>query len=102
MNLFSHSEINTGRQAAVDMAKFLAIIFMVIIHTIEGGDGNVDSGAGYFFDSVTGAMFAAPVFMATMGIGITYSRHADAGTMLRRGCKLLLAAYLLNSVSLVW
>ena len=45
MSLFSHSEINTGRQAAVDMAKFFAIVFMVIIHTIEGGDGNVDSGA---------------------------------------------------------
>ena len=108
MSLFSHSEINTGRQAAVDMAKFFAIVFMVIIHTIEGGDGNVDSGAGYFFDRVTGGLFAAPVFMAAMGIGIAYSRHADAGTMLRRGGKLLLAGYLLNAVralpvlALVW
>lgn len=90
------------------MAKFFAIVFMVIIHTIEGGDGNVDSGAGYFLDRVTGGIFAAPVFMAAMGTGITYSRHADAGTMLRRGCMLLLAGYLLNAVralpvlALVW
>ena len=46
---------------------------MVIIHTIEGGDGNVDSGAGYFFDRVTGGLFAAPVFMAAMGIGMGIS-----------------------------
>lgn len=108
MSLFSYSEINTGRQAAVDMAKFFAIVFMVVIHTIEGGDGNVDSGAGFFIDRIPGGLFAAPVFMAAMGIGITYSRHADAGTMLRRGGKLLLAGYLLNAVralpvlALVW
>lgn len=108
MTLFSNSEVNTGRQAAVDMAKFLAIVFMVVIHTIEGGDGNVDSGAGFFLDRVTGGLFAAPVFMAAMGIGITYSRRTDAGTMLRRGCKLLIAGYLLNAVralpvlALVW
>lgn len=108
MPLFSHSEINTGRQPSVDMAKFLAIVFMVVIHTIEGGSGCVDSGAGYFLDRFTGGLFAAPVFMVAMGIGITYSRHADAGTMLRRGGKLLLAGYLLNAaralpvLALVW
>ena len=62
MNLFSHSEINTGRQAAVDMAKLFAIVFMVIIHTIEGGKGNVDGGAGFFFDRVTGGLFACLFF----------------------------------------
>ena len=34
MNLFSHSEINTGRQAAVDMAKFFALWLLVGIGVI--------------------------------------------------------------------
>lgn len=96
MALFSNSEINTGRQMAVDMAKFFSIFFMVIIHTLEGGEGNMDQGVGFFFDSVAGAEFAAPVFMAAMGLGLTFSRRTDAATMLSRGLKLFIAGYLLN------
>ena len=50
--LFSDSEINTGRQIGVDMAKMFAIFFMVIIHTFEGGDADMETGLGYFFDSI--------------------------------------------------
>lgn len=96
--LFSGTEVNTGRQTAIDLAKFFSIFFMVIIHTMECGNCNFDSGIGYFFDSVAGAQFAAPVFMAAMGIGLTFSRHSDSATMLRRGLKLFVAGYLLNIV----
>ncbi len=96
MRLFSQQEINTGRQYAVDMAKMFAIFFMVIIHTFENGEAEMDSGIGYFFDSIVGAQFGAPVFMVCMGIGLAYSRNSDSKTMAHRGLLLLLAGYLLN------
>lgn len=99
--IFSNAEINTGRQTAVDLAKFFSIFFMVIIHTMECAETDVDNGTGYFFDSVAGAQLGAPVFMAAMGIGLTFSRHSDAITMLRRGLKLFIAGYLLNIIRAV-
>lgn len=94
--LFSDKEVNTGRQMQVDMAKMFAIFFMVIIHTFEGGDADMETGLGYFFDSIAGAQFGAPVFMIGMGIGITFSHKSDAATMAKRGWMLFLAGYLLN------
>jgi len=93
---FSQHEVNTGRQYAVDMAKMFAIFFMVIIHTFECGEADTATGLGYFFDSIAGAEFAAPVFMFCMGIGLTFSRNNSAPTMARRGLLLVLAGYLLN------
>lgn len=93
---FSQQEVNTGRQYAVDMAKMFAIFFMVIIHTFECGEAEMDSGIGYFFDSIVGAQFGAPVFMVCMGIGLTFSRRSDAPHMAYRGLLLILAGYLLN------
>ena len=65
--LFFDKEVNTGRQMQVDMAKMFAIFFMVIIHTFEGGDADMETGLGYFFDSIAGAQFGAPVFMIVSG-----------------------------------
>ena len=96
--LFSDKEINTGRQIGVDMAKMFAIFFMVIIHTFEGGDADMETGLGYFFDSIAGAQFGAPVFMLCMGIGLTFSRKNDAATMMRRGVMLFVAGYVLNII----
>lgn len=94
----SREEINTGRQMSVDLAKVFSIVFMVAIHTLEAGDADMESGVAYVLDSVLAAQFGAPVFMACMGIGITYSRHADAATMFQRGWKLFLGGYVLNIV----
>ena len=47
--LFSQSERNTGRQYAVDMVKMIAIFIMAIIHTLEHGEADLNSGLGYFF-----------------------------------------------------
>lgn len=47
--LFSQNECNTGRQYAVDMVNMIAIFIMVIIHTLEHGEADLNSGLGYFF-----------------------------------------------------
>ncbi len=96
--LMGREEINTGRQMSVDLAKVFSIVFMVAIHTLEGGDADMERGIAYVVDSVLGAQFGAPVFMVCMGIGMTYSRRADAATMLQRGWRLFVAGYLLNVV----
>lgn len=52
------------------------------------GMADLDSGLGYFFDSIAGSQFGAPVFMLCMGIGITYSRKNDAATIVKRDLKI--------------
>ena len=56
--LFSQNECNTGRQYAVDMVNMIAIFIMVIIHTLEHGEADLNSGL-VFFDSLiaTGGWF---------------------------------------------
>ena len=98
MPLFEKTDCNTGRQACVDVAKVAAIVFMVAIHCMMYGGAELSSGVGLLFDCVFGGAMAAPVFMACMGIGVAYSRKNDAATLLRRGFRMLVAAYIFNAV----
>lgn len=98
MKLFSQDDCNTGRQTGVDVAKVLAIVFMVAVHTMMYGGGDLEQGLGLLFDCVFGGPLAAPVFMACMGVGVAYGRHADAATLARRGLRMLVASYVFNAV----
>lgn len=100
MTLFSKEEINTTRQWSFDAAKFVAILFMVLVHTFiyVYGEENMNYGFQYRLNNIYGGVFAAPVFMFCMGVGVAYSRRSDSKTMFIRGVKLLLVGYLLNMV----
>lgn len=88
---------NKGRQLEIDIAKGIAIICMVLVHTEE-----------YFYDgSITvvnqiieflGSPFAAPVFMIALGVGVVYSRNNKAEDLAGRGIALLAMSYLYNLV----
>ena len=89
--------LNSGRQMEIDLARGLAVLFMIIIHFQEYFlmESYWETGwalTGDFFGSVP----AAPVFMFLLGVGIVYSRHQEAGYLARRGGLLLGGAYLLN------
>ena len=91
--------INTGRQGELDVAKALAIPYMVIVHVYEEMSV-VDYGARP--DSLLrgvieflGGPLAAPVFMFAMGVGMVYTRHRNPRAFALRGLRLLLAGYLL-------
>ncbi len=89
--------INSGRQMEIDLARGLAVFFMIIIHFQEYFlqlDYQETSWAmvGDFFGTVP----AAPVFMFLMGVGFVYSRRNDPRSFARRGLVLLAGAYLLN------
>ena len=99
-----YERINTGRQGELDVAKALAIPYMVIVHVYEEMSV-VDYGVRP--DSLLrgvieflGGPLAAPVFMFAMGVGMVYTRHRNPRAFALRGLRLLLAGYLLNLV--VW
>lgn len=98
---FADEPVNLGRQRELDIAKGLAIIFMVLCHGFEimceFFDPEISSDAAYFIlDVVLGGSFAAPVFLFCMGIGFAYSRRSGAKDMLRRAGKTACLALLLE------
>lgn len=98
-NLFSDEKVNTGRQIELDIAKGLAIVFMIFLHTlmvVQGYNNGVSSTYTYLIGNVLGRPFAAVVFMFCMGVGVVYSRHSQWDTMIKRGIKLFLLGVLVN------
>ena len=97
--LFGQDEVNTGRQVNLDLAKDIAIVFMILSHMLEYSQTGVAKGLPYAITFIGAHPFGAPVFMLCMGIGVTYSRHRnDPAALCRRGVRLFLAAYALHLV----
>ena len=86
-----------ARIRAFDLARGLAIVFMVMIHVL-GHYGNDASWASPLGQVVIflGGPTAAPVFMFLMGASLAFSRRASASGIARRGLWLLFLAYTLN------
>lgn len=81
----------------MDLARGLAIFFMVMIHVL--GEMSSTEVNGSIFGSVLtflGGPPAAPVFVFLMGSSLMLSRHNSARKTALRGVKLLFLAYLLN------
>ena len=95
MNIAQYS--NVGRQTELDIARGLAIIFMVLIHCVEYFYNGEDS---VFFKvaNFLGSPPAAPVFMFILGCGIIYSRHNSPQLLFRRGILLFLLSYVFNAL----
>jgi uncharacterized membrane protein len=96
-DIFSRLDVNTGRQVNLDLAKVIAIVFMILSHPFEYTGASISKGVPYFITFIGAHQFAAPVFMMCMGIGFTYWHHRkDPAAMCRRGFRLFLTAYALN------
>jgi len=94
--------VNTQRQPALDVARGLAVGFMILIHVMEifsRAEVN-DTVLGYLVGFLGGPP-AAPVFMFLMGIGTVFSTRAVPRTMIVRGLKLYVAGYVLSFGHLV-
>jgi hypothetical protein len=92
--VFSKEEVNAKRQFEYDVAKAFAIVFMILVHTVDqitAGEGSLYCAIEFF-----GCAPSACVFMISMGLGIVFTRHRSPRDFLLRGAKLLIAAYLLN------
>jgi len=73
MRILSDEIVNRGRQVELDIARGLAVFFMVLIHMQEYFLNAFSSEklVGQWIDFF-GGVPAAPVFMVLMGIGIVY------------------------------
>ena len=95
--MISKEKINTGRQLELDVARGLAVLFMIFIHAqlFFANEFVADSYFGVFNDFV-GMVPSAPMFMFLLGVGINYTRKNDPKIFFKRGLMLILAGYLLN------
>lgn len=96
-SIIEKDNINTNRQFELDIARGLAVFFMVAIHTQDFFSNEIVRSS--IFGSIVnflGGPTAAPVFMFLLGVGIVYSKKSDAKTLLKRGILMLAAGYLLN------
>lgn len=92
-----HHFPNKSRQTELDIARGLAVFFMIAIHVLEvlGASAAMETGLGYVI-SFLGGPPAAPVFMFLLGVGIVYSAKSTPSRLAKRGAILFLSGYLLN------
>lgn len=86
------------RQPEVDLAKAIVIFFLATIHMyVEcSTDDQLWTGLPYFFDSVLGGPWAAPMFIFSMGIGLAFTTRNKPFEIFFRGIKIWLIGLLLN------
>lgn len=95
--LFTKERSNLGRQKELDLAKGLAIIFMILVHVNETYQSTTIAGGVHNrIIEFLGSPPAAPVFMMLLGVGIVYSKKSNSKVMLKRGISLIIIAYVLN------
>ena len=95
--MFCKEKINAGRQLELDLARGLAVLFMIFIHSqlLFANESVSDSLFGQFNDFV-GMVPSAPMFMFLLGVGINFTKKNEPKLFLKRGLMLILAGYLLN------
>ena len=98
MDLFDRKEVNTGRQPEIDLCKAVVIFFLATIHVyVESStDQQLFHGLPYFFDSIVGGPWAAPMFLFSMGVGFAYTYKNTAKDLAKRGVSIGLLGLGLN------
>ena len=86
---------NSGRQLEIDIAKGIAIIFMVLVHSSEYFYSGATPAANAVIEFL-GSPPAAPVFMLALGVGVVYSKNATSEHFFRRGCQMFILSYVYN------
>ncbi len=88
---------NRQRQSEIDIAKGLAVFFMILVHFCSTFLDTAYNGT--IFDDVIsfmGCVPAAPVFMFVMGVGFVYSKKQEPEKLFRRGLYIFFGGYILN------
>ncbi|HEY9060869.1 MAG TPA: heparan-alpha-glucosaminide N-acetyltransferase domain-containing protein [Pseudobacteroides sp.] len=96
-NILSKHPVNTKRQIEVDIARGLAVFFMILVH-VTGDLSSSAVGDTLFGKTVDffGTIPAAPVFMFLMGVGFVYSRSQRPFNLFKRGIMIFACGYILN------
>jgi len=88
---------HNNRLLSIDLARGLAVFFMIAVHTLEvfASEEVINSVFGQIIEFLGGPP-AAPVFMTLMGFSFIYSRKSELKPRLLRGFKIFLSGYILN------
>lgn len=98
-SLFNNKKVNLGRQKELDIAKGLAILFMVIVHVNEVyQSADFEGGLYERIIEFIGSPPAAPIFMLLLGVGLVYSKNNNSKALIKRGLFLFVGAYILNFI----
>ncbi|WP_133463005.1 heparan-alpha-glucosaminide N-acetyltransferase domain-containing protein [Sunxiuqinia elliptica] len=102
MQLIMNNTKQGGRLLSVDLARGLAVFFMIAIHVLTVF-GNLEVQESVFGQVIQffGGPPAAPVFMLLMGFSFMYSHKTELKAKLLRGFSIFLAGYLLNLLRFV-
>ena len=90
---------NTRREAELDWARGLAVVFMVLVHAKIELTGVPGAGLYAKLIEFLGSPLAAPVFMMLLGTGIVYSKSSAPAKLARRGIRLIIMNYTLNIIA---
>ena len=97
--LFSDQKVNSGRQVELDIAKCIAIVFMILLHcyfVAAGFKNTISVPMTRIVGHLLGGPYAAPVFMFSMGVGMVYSRNQEPAYLVKRGVRLMLLGLVVN------
>lgn len=86
------------RQPEVDLTKAFITFFLATIHVFVecSTENQLWTGLPYFFDSILGGPWAAPMFIFSMGIGLAFTTRNKPADLFVRGVKILMVGLLLN------
>lgn len=98
--MLSKEDVNTGRQIEADLAKFVCLMGMVVVHCFDVfvSFSETSSTVQYVFLFVLNSIFGAGTFMFCMGLGLAYTSGSAPKQIIRRGIRIFLLGYLLNLV----
>lgn len=91
-------EKKTFRLYYLDFAKASAIVFMILVHTMLGMDGDTRDIGSVVINAFLGGFMAAPVFMTAMGVGFGCTKQQNPNHFVSRGLNILCLGYILNVV----
>ena len=96
--MLSDRDINTGRQTEADLAKFVCLVGMVIVHCFDifVSFSETSSSVQYIFLFVLNCIFGAGTFMFCMGVGLAYTAKNTPAEIMKRGLRIFALGYLLN------
>jgi uncharacterized membrane protein len=91
------SKKQNNRLLSIDLARGLAVFFMISVHTLEVfANQEVKNSVFGQIIAFLGGPPAAPVFMTLMGFSFIYSSKSELKPKLLRGFKIFLSGYVLN------
>lgn len=99
LEIADEKRINTGRQFELDMAKGLAVMFMIMVHTqLYFASGAASENALGTLVDYLGGPPSAVVFMFVLGAGVVYTKKNRFSQFVKRGLLLIVLGYALNLV----